>query len=144
MRSYLRPGRLLATIARHYPRSRAKSRFKAVNTNKKELALATRLIKQLSTKFSPEKYKDEYRLRLSESIQKKITGEQIIMKPSESTSNVMDLLEALQASVDLYKEDEKPKSKVKAKAKPTSQKTTEGTSSAGKNKDQDNVEESAS
>ena len=68
---------------------------------KKELDTAILLIDQLTTEFEPTKYTDNYRTALLELIEMKKQGEEIVTskdKPKES--NVMDLMAALQASID--------------------------------------------
>jgi DNA end-binding protein Ku len=69
----------------------------------KELQMAKMLIDQLSTEFDPEKYKDEYRGRLLEAIEHKVAGEEIQTAPEQNRMNVIDLMSALQASLDATK-----------------------------------------
>ena len=67
-----------------------------------ELGLAKQLIEQTSTdKFEPEKYKDVVRERMLGEIEKKVAGQEITMaeKPSESSGKIIDLMEALKASL---------------------------------------------
>ena len=66
-----------------------------------ELQMAERLIEQLaSDDFQPEKYKDEYRERLQEVVQKKIAGEEVrVAEPEKPRAQVIDLMEALKASL---------------------------------------------
>jgi len=68
--------------------------------NDKELTMATMLIEQLTTPFEPGKYTDEYRGRLMEAIQAKIAGEEIHVAPEQQRTNVVDLMAALQASLE--------------------------------------------
>src|SRR5690606_32466460 len=49
----------------------------ATSVNDKELEMAKTLIEQLSEKFDPTKYNDEYRAALSELIEQKIAGESV-------------------------------------------------------------------
>ncbi|MBG9737726.1 Ku protein [Paenibacillus alvei] len=75
-----------------------------VKVNPKELEMAKLLISQLSTAFEPEKYTDEYRERLLERIGQKIAGEEVRTAPAaQPTANVVDLMAALQASIDAMK-----------------------------------------
>lgn len=74
--------------------------------NEKELAMAKTLVEQLSEKFDPSKYTDDYRIALTELIEQKIAGESIdiVTAPdTEGRSNVIDLMAALQASLDATK-----------------------------------------
>ncbi len=66
-----------------------------------ELALARQFIEQLSTeRFDPTKYRDEYRARLQEVIDKKVKGETVTFAPAQAHSpKVVDLMEALRASL---------------------------------------------
>ncbi|WP_040208633.1 non-homologous end joining protein Ku [Neobacillus jeddahensis] len=71
---------------------------------KRELDTAILLIDQLTTVFEPEKYTDEYRTALLELIESKRTGkETVTASTKEVTSNVTDLMAALQASIDRTK-----------------------------------------
>lgn len=75
-----------------------------VKVNPKELEMAKLLISQLSTAFEPEKYTDEYRERLLKRIEQKIAGEEVRTAPAaQPTANVVDLMAALQASIDAMK-----------------------------------------
>lgn len=88
--------------------------------DEKELLLAQKLIEHLSGPFVASKYQDDYRFRLIDVIQMKIRGEEIRTQPKAKENNVMDLMAALQASIELYKdenEDKLPKPKQKGKKK---------------------------
>lgn len=67
--------------------------------NEKELDIAVKLIENLTTPFEPEKYRDDYREALLELIDQKIAGKEIEMAPEAPQRNVIDLMEALQASL---------------------------------------------
>jgi DNA end-binding protein Ku len=67
-----------------------------------ELTLAKQLIEQTSTDaFEPAKYKDVVRERMLGEIEKKVAGQEIMVseKPSESSGKIIDLMEALKASL---------------------------------------------
>lgn len=69
----------------------------------KELDTALMLIDQLTAKFEPEKYKDDYRTALLELIEQKRTGELTVTateKEEVVPSDMTDLMAALQASLD--------------------------------------------
>ncbi len=72
----------------------------AAEVNDKELAMAKMLIEHLSTPFEPEKYSDDYRHALMDAIQQKIAGQEIRTAPEPQRANVIDLMSALQASLD--------------------------------------------
>ncbi|MDD4089953.1 MAG: Ku protein [Tissierellia bacterium] len=70
-----------------------------------ELDMAKLLINSMDTPFDPSKYKDEYQARLRELIEAKISGKEIVAAEPESAGKVIDLMEALKASVDKAKKD---------------------------------------
>ncbi len=67
----------------------------------RELAVAKQLIESMATKWQPDTYRDTYRERVEELIERKRKGEQIVPEgaPPEET-NVVDLMEALRRSVE--------------------------------------------
>ncbi|WP_433945659.1 Ku protein [Paenibacillus sp. SN-8-1] len=75
----------------------------AAGVNDKELGMAKVLIEQLSTPFEPSKYTDDYRESLMNLIQHKVAGEEISLAPARPESNVIDLMAALQASIEAVK-----------------------------------------
>ncbi|WP_338555733.1 Ku protein [Paenibacillus sp. KS-LC4] len=95
--------------------------------NEKELDMAKMLIEQLSEPFDAAKYTDDYRIALTELIQQKIAGQSvdIVSAPAAASgrTNVIDLMAALQASLDATKSATPPapapKKKRTSKAKGT-------------------------
>jgi len=67
--------------------------------DERELEMARMLIEQLSTKFEPEKYEDVYKERLMDAIEDKVKGKEVKFAPEEKKTNVIDLMEALKASL---------------------------------------------
>ena len=67
-----------------------------------ELALARQIIEQaINDKFEPEKYEDEVRKRMLRRIEMKVEGQEITDSPEEAPkAQVIDLMEALKASLD--------------------------------------------
>jgi DNA end-binding protein Ku len=65
----------------------------------KELALATNLLEALAASFEPEKYTDEYRDNLLRMIEMKKAGEEIVATPEPQQAKVVDIMEALKASL---------------------------------------------
>src|SRR6185437_3676885 len=68
-----------------------------------ELTLAQQLInQQTSAKFDPTAYTDELRARIQAAIEKKVEGHQISVSdfPAERGGKVIDLMEALRASLE--------------------------------------------
>ncbi len=73
-----------------------------------EVKIAVNLIENLSVDFEPGKYHDEYRQALRELIGAKIVGKEVVNAPAVSDKGkVVDLMEALQASVKLAEESRK-------------------------------------
>lgn len=70
-----------------------------------EIKMAVSLIENLSTSFEPAKYQNEYRQTLWELIESKIVGKEVVAAaPVADRDNVVDLMEALKASVKLAEE----------------------------------------
>ena len=72
-------------------------------TRPRELEMARSLIESLAEKFRPESYTDAYRDALEELIARKTKGETRNAKRRKPEPKVIDLMEALQASVDQAK-----------------------------------------
>jgi DNA end-binding protein Ku len=72
-----------------------------VELKEPEVQLALRLIEQTSSEgFHPERYEDSVKKRVLEAIERKVQGEQIrAAAPAEPQGEVIDLLEALKASL---------------------------------------------
>ncbi|MEC0233149.1 Ku protein [Paenibacillus kribbensis] len=88
----------------------------------KELTMAKMLIEQLSTPFDAAKYTDQYRERLLDLIQHKVAGEEVRVAPTQPQTNVVDLMAALQASIEAVKPvvtDPGPAGPAPAKKRPT-------------------------
>ena len=66
----------------------------------KELEMARSLVENLADRFRPEAYTDAYRTALEELIEKKMRGEKRNVKRRRTEPKVIDLMEALKASVD--------------------------------------------
>lgn len=68
-----------------------------------ELDMAKMLIQNMTKPFEAEEFRDEYQARLREAIMKKIQGQEIVAAESSAPSNIIDLMEALQKSLELSK-----------------------------------------
>src|SRR5919106_1792448 len=93
-----------------------------VQTSDRELAMANQLIDSLASDFEPEKYRDEYRERVLDLIERKAQGETIVIEePEAEPEKVPDLMAALEASIagakKPAKKEKKPAAKKKAAAK---------------------------
>lgn len=84
------------------------------NLPDREMEMAEKLIENLTAKFDPGKYKDEYRERVQAAVEQKIHGKEIVEAPEAKPEKVVDLMEALKASLEA------------TKPKKSSQKTTSG------------------
>lgn len=70
-----------------------------------ELKMAQMLISSMDTPFDASQYKDEYQGRLKELIETKIAGKDIVAPSSEQpTGKVIDLMDALKASIEKQNE----------------------------------------
>jgi DNA end-binding protein Ku len=93
-----------------------------VQTSDRELAMANQLIDSLASDFEPDKYRDEYRERVLDLIERKAQGETIVIEePEAEPEKVPDLMAALEASIASAKtpakKAKKPAAKKKAAAK---------------------------
>jgi DNA end-binding protein Ku len=75
-----------------------------------ELKLAVQLIEQIATdEFHPETYEDHVRQRTRDLIEQKVQGQEITATPQEAPkAQVIDLMEALKASLAAARPDSKP------------------------------------
>ena len=78
-----------------------------VRINPKELEMAKALIESLADTFDPARYKDDYKEAVMKVVQSKIDGEVIEAPATPQTAKVMDLMEALRASVEAAKKSRK-------------------------------------
>ena len=111
----------------YWPDEIRAAEFDTVRTDEKvrdqEVEMAKSLIDNLTEPWNPEAYRDEYRDALFEIVEKKIAGEEIEVVPEAAPAKVVDLMEALKASVAAAKK-KTPAHKPKAAAKkPAANKT---------------------
>jgi DNA end-binding protein Ku len=85
-----------------------------VELRPQEIRMARSLIDSLSDAFKPDEFHDEYRAALEELVAKKIQGEEITYTEEAEPSKVVDLMEALRASVEAAKADKPPTTERKA------------------------------
>jgi DNA end-binding protein Ku len=74
-----------------------------VELRPQEVKMARSLIDSLTDDFEPEEFTDEYRATLEEIIRKKVEGEEITFAEPSEPSKVVDLMDALRASVEAAK-----------------------------------------
>jgi DNA end-binding protein Ku len=74
---------------------------KSVDVRDPEVKMARQLIQQLAGDFEPQEFRDEYRERLQELAERKVEGAEVTVtaEPEEEGAPVVDLMEALKASV---------------------------------------------
>jgi len=78
------------------PKSQAK-----VELSQPELDMAETLIDSMTRKFDITAYHDEYQEKLRDAIVAKINGNEIVSADTESQNNIINLMEALQQSVEM-------------------------------------------
>jgi len=73
-----------------------------------ELGLAKQIIQQIAHEtFAPEKYKDDVQERMRALIAQKVEGQEITVAPEAPAGKVIDLMEALKASLGMTKDAER-------------------------------------
>lgn len=80
------------------------------------LELAEKLIEQKVTKFNPKDYEDRYEKALMEMIREKLKGHKPVVAAAPERGNVINLMDALKASLGQSKPPEKSKPKAASKA----------------------------
>jgi DNA end-binding protein Ku len=71
-----------------------------IEVTDRELAMAQQLIDSLADDFKPERYKDDYRERVLDMIERKAEGQEIVVaEEEEEQAPVVDLMAALEASL---------------------------------------------
>jgi DNA end-binding protein Ku len=115
---------ILSMVTMYYAEEiRAKEQIpnlpKQAKIDDRELDMAKLLIDQLTTKFEPDKYKDEYRQRILDAIESKVEGKDVKFAPEEKKTNVIDLMDALKASLEQAKTSKtsKPQNEKKPRKK---------------------------
>jgi DNA end-binding protein Ku len=89
-----------------------------VIVDKKELQIAQMLIDQLSEPFDPAQYQDDYRVAVTKAIEQKMSGKSVdVVDVPAPRANVLDLMAALQASLDQSGKADPPQKDKKKKAK---------------------------
>jgi len=76
---------------------------KDVEIRPQELAMAKTLIDNLTDHFQPDQFTDSYRERLEAAAEAKIAGQEVAVAPTAEPTQILDLMEALKASVEATK-----------------------------------------
>jgi DNA end-binding protein Ku len=101
---------------------------KKVDIRDQEVKMARQLIQQLSDEFKPEQFEDEYRIQLQKAAERKVEGEEVTVaaEPEEEPAPVVDIMDALKASVD----EAKKRKDASGDGKRSKKKTTKRAASA--------------
>ena len=67
--------------------------------SEQELAMAKTLINSMNTPFNPEAYANKYQFKLRALIESKIAGKEIVTPTEDEPGNIINLMDALKASV---------------------------------------------
>ena len=72
-----------------------------------ELSMARKLIESMTEPFDPARFKNSYQEKLMDLIQRKVAGQPVVTeKPAEQPSNIINLMDALSASLKAREEAE--------------------------------------
>jgi DNA end-binding protein Ku len=97
----------------------------------RELTLAAQVIDALASKWDPERYRDTYRAQVLELIKKKADGKEIVVEePEKQEAKVVDLMAALEASLQAAKKRPAGKASKATKAASTRRTKTKRRKSA--------------
>jgi DNA end-binding protein Ku len=96
-----------------------------VEVTDRELAMAQQLIDSLADDFKPEQYRDDYRERVLDLIERKAEGQEIVAADEEEeTAPVVDLMAALEASLAAAKTRREGETEEEKPAKPARKRAT--------------------
>jgi DNA end-binding protein Ku len=98
------------------------------------LELAEALIKQKLTTFDPKNYEDRYEIALMKMIKEKLKGHKPIIAAAPERGNVINLMDALKASLGQAKPPAKSKTKAEPAEKPAAKLAAAGSGKAAKGK----------
>jgi DNA end-binding protein Ku len=97
----------------------------------RELKMAEQLIASLSAHFEPDKFRDEYRERVLDLIERKAAGEEITIQPQvEEPAAAPDLMAALEASLAAVNSGDSDQAAPAEKKKPARKKSSGGRTAA--------------
>jgi DNA end-binding protein Ku len=110
----------------YYPdeiRKQPEASLGKTKVTERELDMAFTLIELLRKPFKPEEYKDHYREALSQLIEAKLEGREVVTSPAARDTSVIDLADALRRSVEAAKKG-KPKAPARRKTRPAARRAT--------------------
>jgi DNA end-binding protein Ku len=102
-----------------------------VELRPQEIKMARSLIDSLTDDFQPEEFHDEYRVALEDVIAKKVQGEEITFVEEAEPSKVVDLMEALRASVEAAKSSKPAEGRAAQASRPKSRGSSRRRKAAG-------------
>ena len=92
-----------------------------------EVKMAGQIIDSMSRDWDPKRYEDTYRVQVLDFLKKKAAGEEIVVEEEpEEQSKVVDLMAALEASLDAAKKSPAKKAPAKKKSSSTSRRSSSG------------------
>lgn len=94
-------GMIVKTLFYHDEIAAVPKQVPKVPLDRNELDMAKMLVDSMTRPFVPEDFKDEYQARLRDAIMKKIQGKEIVTADTSEPGNVIDLMEALQKSLEM-------------------------------------------
>jgi DNA end-binding protein Ku len=109
---------------------------KAASVSSREVSMASQIIDSLTSEWDPSQYRDTYREQVLELLKKKAKGEEIVVEePDEEQGQVLDLMAALEASLEQAKSGgTKKRSSSTAKKSSRAKKTTKKKSSSSRSR----------
>src|SRR5438874_1856606 len=120
-------GDVLVLETMYWPDEIRESKFEELDKDAKlrpqEIQMARTLIDNLTEDWNPDQYQDEYRNALLEMVDKKVAGEEIEVIEAPEPTKVVDLMEALKASVEAAKKPAAAPAK-RSSAKSSAKKST--------------------
>jgi len=100
-----RDGILISTMYYANEIRELQKQYASPQVSEQELGMAKILINSMDTPFDPAKYKDEYQEKLRGLIETKIAGREVVAAEHDGAGKVIDLMEALKASIEKAKKE---------------------------------------
>ena len=108
----LKDGMIVKTLFYNDEIAAVPKQIPKMKLSEQEIDMARMLIRNMTEPFDATDYQDEYQTRLRDAIMKKIQGHEIVTVDTGAPNNVIDLMEALQKSLEQTKGGSKGKKKV--------------------------------
>jgi len=100
-----RDGILISTMYYANEIRELQKQYASPQVSEQELGMAKILINSMDIPFDPAKYKDEYQEKLRGLIETKIAGREVVAAEHDGAGKVIDLMEALKASIEKAKKE---------------------------------------